>query len=82
MESTRPAQGLDNSPLFDSAQFLTAENTIDAVDVGMTALLATVHVPVVTWPRALGEKGFVLGITVDCRYPVVAAMCLGWQVNS
>ena len=32
--------GLDNSPLYDGAKFVADADTLDSVDVGMTALVA------------------------------------------
>ena len=38
--ASRCETGLDNSPLYDGAQFITSTNTIDQTDVGMSALYA------------------------------------------
>ena len=53
--ASRCETGLDNSPLYDGATFIPAENVIDSIDVGMTALYARDCTALARICRSLGD---------------------------
>jgi putative isomerase len=57
--ASRCETGLDNSPLYDDAKFITSADTIDSVDVGMTALVAADSQALAKLSIALGRTDFV-----------------------
>lgn len=56
--ASRCETGLDNSPLYDGATFVTNQNVIDSVDVGMTALYARDSLALANIARALRLDAF------------------------
>ena len=56
--ASRCETGLDNSPLYDGAKFVVAEDVLDQVDVGMTALWAEDCFTLANVSRRFGHTAF------------------------
>jgi hypothetical protein len=56
--ASRCETGLDNSPIYDGAQFVTAANALDQTDVGMSALYALDCAALANVSKLLGRKDY------------------------
>eukprot|EP00039_Didymoeca_costata_P014975 m.247703 g.247703 ORF g.247703 m.247703 type:complete len:963 (+) comp16129_c0_seq2:125-3013(+) len=61
--ASRCETGLDNSPLYDHANFITSSETIDQSDVGMTALYAADSQALANISLRLGLKDYATELT-------------------
>jgi len=80
--ASRCETGLDNSPLYDQAQFIDSADTIDSVDVGMTALVAMDSMLLANLSSQIGRHDFAAELTSRSNTLSAALNSKMWNEDS
>ena len=79
LTSSKFETGLDNSPLFDAAEFVTSTSTMNQVDAGMSAMYAVDCTLLATLARTAGHAEWAAELFSRAATVVAAMQATLWQ---
>ena len=82
VSASRCETGLDNSPLYDAAVFINATNTIDQIDVGMSALILADALALSDVAETIGRSTLALELKTRANQITEAIQSMAWDDSS